>query len=1130
MEIEEMNMHAWVPDDKDGFVLCKIIDIGCEYLTLQRLHETETFKAFYDNIFPAGDDFNRDVDDNCSLIHLNDGSLLNNCRLRYNRKQFYTYVANILIAINPYEQIYGLYDVNMVEKYKGQSLGTLPPHIFAIADKAYRDMMRNRESQSVIISGESGAGKTESQKHIIRFLCESWGHLVGTIERRILEISAILESFGNAKTACNNNSSRFGKFIEIHFNDRGIIVGGFVSHYLLEVSRLCGQNARERNYHIFYQLFAGADDQMASKLKLSKVENFNYLNKGCMQFFLNKENLNKLILGRNKCNLDNIQDELIDDYNDFQKLLQAFNRIDVSVDIRDAVLEIVAAVLHLGNIEFLDQTIGFKNGCSIKEESEMYLISTAELLGIEVTDLRQHLVSRLMQPSRGGTKGTLYSVPLRASEASTARDALAKAIYSRLFTGIVNKITECMPFDDSAFSIGVLDTAGFESLDVNSYEQFCINYCNEKLQNFFNERILMDEQNLYCKEQLHYDTIEFNDNKNCIELFEQKLYGIFDLLDNESRLPCSSTQHFTQTVHEAYNCHPCLMVPRSSRDHRTLRDDEGFIICHYAADVCYETAQFLDKNNDTLHASLQYLMQQSRKRLVCELFNGDEFSKTNRANASLGSKLVNASVGSKFRSQLDILLTKLRKTGTHFVRCIKPNSEMKSDQFNGTQILLQLKCSGMSSALRVMQRGFPSRISYVSLYNMYQKYLPSRLATLDAQLFCKCLFRVVGLEERDYKFGLTKAFFRHGKFAEFDKILHLSKENIETLIEHMSSWLCRFRFRRIQFAILSLVKVERLLTYRAKCRVRIQNAVRAYVVRKLYRPRINASSALSALSEHIDGAYSIVNKLNETDSHKWTATIDALKKNVELLRYQIKHISRPVDEEMLRQCDALVSDAKEKLYYLNQQINEEKKEAEEIAQLLHESLERTEIIQQEKCQLLESSHVIEACDLSKWHYTDIRNGINSNDSKLSSACKNEYYRRMRAYNDWKERNMALKGLAHKTQKKVEDHKITSDRYFRIAASSLTNREKNLFGIVGKSQFTVWYGHFRNGFIFRQIEISPNKSPILNIAGQKDKNMCKLPLNKVAISKRKNVEINATRFNRIWTGNGGSSQFYVSEIV
>uniref|UniRef100_A0A1I7VL50 Myosin motor domain-containing protein n=1 Tax=Loa loa TaxID=7209 RepID=A0A1I7VL50_LOALO len=654
---------------------------------------------------------------------------------------------------------------------------------------------------------------------------------------------------------------------------------------------------------------------------------------------------------------DDMRDDLIDDYNDFRKLLDAFSHINISADIRDVVFEIVAAVLHLGNIEFLDETVGFKSGCSLREESEMYLINTAELLGIEVADLRKHLVTRLMQPTRGGTKGTLYAVPLRASEANAARDALSKAIYSRLFTAIVNKITECMLFDETAFSIGVLDTAGFESLDVNSYEQFCINYCNEKLQNFFNERILMDEQDLYCKEQLHYDTIEFNDNKNCIELFEQKLHGIFELLDNESRLPRSSAEHFTRTVHEAHMYHPCLMavkqVPRSSRRHYTMRDDEGFIICHYAGDVCYDTAQFLDKNNDTLHGSLQCLMLQSRKSLVCELFTDSEFSNPEKRDVSLG-KLMNASVGNKFRSQLNILLAKLRETGTHFVRCIKPNSEMKSNHFDGAQILLQLKCSGMSSALKVMQRGFPSRMSYLSLYNAYQKYLPSKLATLDVQLLCKCLFRVVGLEEKDYKFGLTKAFFRHGKFAAFDKLLYLTKEKIENFTERMSSWLCRFRFRRAHGKIAGIQgKVSHQNPKRCSHLYSAQVVPTKTVLQMLYAySRINALSDLSALSENINGIYSIVNKLDETDLQKWTAVIESWKEDIKKLKYEMKHTSCSANREILHRCDALVKDAKEKLKCLSQTISEQGQEVQQVAQCLDESLGHTETMEEGKRQLL----------------------------------------------------------------------------------------------------------------------------------------------------------------------------------
>ncbi|VDN08123.1 unnamed protein product [Thelazia callipaeda] len=896
--------NVWVPDDSNGFTLCQIVDINCECLILRRLHESKTFRAYYDTIFPAEEDVTRDVDDNCSLTYLNDASVLHNCRLRYNREQFYTYVANILIVINPYKQIPGLYNASMIMRYKKQSLGTLPPHIFAIADKAYRDMRRHHESQSIIISGESGAGKTESQKHIIRFLCESWGYLVGKIEHRILQISTILESFGNAKTTRNNNSSRFGKFVEIHFNKEGSIVGGFVTHYLLERSRLCVQNLYERNFHIFYQLLAGIDDNSARKLKLDRPQSFNYLKKGCTQFFLSEKSCKQMSSKKRKWLMDNLQDELIDDYTDFQNLLKAFKSINVSIDDQNGIFELIAAILHLGNICFIDESCDYRGGCTVASQSNVHLHNAAELLGIEVNDLRKHLITRLMQPTRSGIKGTVYAVPLRLNEARLARDALAKVLYAYLFDAIVDIITKCMPFSNSACSIGVLDTAGFEAIELNSYEQLCINYCNEKLQNFFNERIFMDEQDLYCKEGLHYERIEFFDNKACIDLFEEKHRGIFDLLDNEARLPISSAAHFTLTVHKAHGSHPCLMSPHSTRHFRKMNDNEGFIICHYAADVCYNTTQFIEKNNDSLHSSLYYLMQQSRKSIICKLFDGKV---SNVANQDVPRrKLVNASVASKFRSQLSALLEKLRQTRTHFVRCIKPNDEMKSGKFDGGRVLVQLKCAGMSSALKVMQNGFPSRISCKSIHQLYQYHLPRRLANLDAQLLCKCLFQMVGLSNKDYRFGLTMIFFRNGKFAELDKILQKDRVITEKLVMSISSWLSRYRFKKAQFAVVTLVKILRLLAYRAKCRIKVQNAVRSYLTRKLYQPKEDARFA----------------------------------------------------------------------------------------------------------------------DLAKWQYESITAGINSADSKLSIACKAEYYRRMRAYTEWKERNMASK-VSECAMKKREDEGQTS---------------------------------------------------------------------------------------------------------
>uniref|UniRef100_A0A915A097 Unconventional myosin-VI n=1 Tax=Parascaris univalens TaxID=6257 RepID=A0A915A097_PARUN len=485
----EMSGHVWIPDSVDGFVIGRVVDIRSDSLTVQTTNASQPTIVRYDDVFPAEDDCEKDFEDNCSLMYLNEATLLHNCRQRYLRKQFYTYVANILIAINPYEQLTDLYETNIMENYRGKSIGTLRPHIFAIADNSYRDMLRMRQSQSIIISGESGAGKTESQKQVLRYLCHSYGESDGSVEQRLLETNAILESFGNAKTVRNNNSSRFGKFVEVHFGKKQTIAGGLVSHYLLEKSRICGQNTAERNYHIFYQLIAGADDQLWNRLRLQSPDAY--------------------------CGTD-LNDVMVDDYNDFGHLISAFSKLGLSSEQVHRVFECVAAVLHLGNIHFSEKVEDFRGKCAIDSTSEPSLSNASFLLGVDEADLRRELLTRVMQPTRGGAKGTLYLVPLKMSEACAARNALAKAIYSRLFDQIVSWINSSIPFTESATYIGVLDAAGFEFFSVNSFEQFCINFSNEKLQHFFNECVLRNEQDFYMKEGLSFERVKYSDNQECI--------------------------------------------------------------------------------------------------------------------------------------------------------------------------------------------------------------------------------------------------------------------------------------------------------------------------------------------------------------------------------------------------------------------------------------------------------------------------------------------------------------------------------------------------------------------------------------------------------------------------------------
>ncbi|CAF4940397.1 unnamed protein product [Rotaria sp. Silwood1] len=513
------NKPIWIRDDEHGFLLGKIIDIGSDNVTVQLINNRTTKVVPYDSIFQA-EEYDKDVDDNCALMYLNEATLLNNIRRRYKKDLIYTYVANILIAINPYKQLSSLYSIDAIKRYNGKSLGIMPPHVYAIGDKAYRDMRRVKQSQSIIISGESGAGKTESAKYVLRYLTESYGVHNGQIEDRINESNPLLEAFGNAKTTRNNNSSRFGKFIEVHFNNKHRVVGGYISHYLLEKSRVCVQSKDERNYHIFYQLCAGASESTRRELRLSSPDNFHYLNRGCTQYFCNSQAeklLSKTSRSQDFISKGPLHDPQIDDLNNFNECNQSMDQMGLTTQDKLNIYSTVAAVLHVGNIDFEDNPESTKGGCKITSTTEKSLSITAEMLGLDQNDLRNALITRvLMTKTTSRSKETVIPVPLKVHEAQNARDALAKAIYIRLFDQIVAFVNKSIPFSSSTAYIGILDIAGFEYFPINSFEQFCTNYCNEKLQQFFNERILKEEQLLYEKEGLGLKKISYIDNQDCI--------------------------------------------------------------------------------------------------------------------------------------------------------------------------------------------------------------------------------------------------------------------------------------------------------------------------------------------------------------------------------------------------------------------------------------------------------------------------------------------------------------------------------------------------------------------------------------------------------------------------------------
>ncbi|ESO04701.1 hypothetical protein HELRODRAFT_99594, partial [Helobdella robusta] len=886
---------VWVPDPTDGFKLGIIKDINSEWVSVELTsgsssssfspsHKNEV-KVNYNEVYPSEEYENKDVEDNCALMYLNEATLLNNVRVRYLKDSIYTYVANILIALNPYKGLNNLYDKSSIESYQGKSLGTRPPHVFAIADKAYRDMKHFKESQSIVVSGESGAGKTESTKYILKYLTESWGSKAGPIEQRIVESNPLLEAFGNAKTMRNNNSSRFGKFVEIHFDSKNQVCGGYISHYLLEKSRVCIQSSGERNYHIFYRLCAGAPASLRSMLKVENPDDFHYLRKGCTQFFCNDASERSLVDSQKSCNTKKqgtLRDITLNDVTDFNLTDSALSHMGISDRLKLEIYRVIAGVLHLGNVAFEDppaeDTTG---GCQVAPFSIPSLEVTSILLGCDKDELKAALTSRMMVTSFGGRRGSAILVPLKTNEAQNARDALAKSVYAKLFDYIVLAVNQSLPFSQSVSYIGLLDIAGFEYFQTNSFEQFCINYCNEKLQQFFNERILKEEQALYEKEDLKVKKIHYIDNQDCIDLIESRTNGIFSILDEENKLPKPLADHFTSEVHRLNKDHARLNIPRKSKlkAHREILDNEGFLIRHFAGAVCYETAQFIDKNNDALHYSLESLILNSKSvflkslyELKPDLSSSSSSSSLSSSSSSLPSglssspssgKLAFSSVGSKFQSQLSLLMEKLRSTGTSFIRCIKPNSKMAARCFEGTQILTQLQCSGMPSVLDLMHQGFPSRTPFSELYNMYKQFMPANIARLDPRLFCKALFKALGLQETDYKFGMTKIFFRPGKFAEFDQLIKSDKEHLDALIQKVQKWLIGMRWRRVQWTTWATIRVRNLIGERRKKFITIQSLVKMWRVKKEYAPRISCIRKIRSLYVQLDPMTQMTLQLKE---------------------------------------------------------------------------------------------------------------------------------------------------------------------------------------------------------------------------------------------------------------------------
>ncbi|XP_072227603.1 unconventional myosin-Vb isoform X2 [Leuresthes tenuis] len=743
-----------------------------------------------------------------ALSYLHEPAVLHNLRVRFlESNHIYTYCGIVLVAINPYEQLQ-IYGEEVINAYSGQNMGDMDPHIFAVAEEAYKQMARDERNQSIIVSGESGAGKTVSAKYAMRFFATVGGSASDTnVEDKVLASSPIMEAIGNAKTTRNDNSSRFGKYIQIGFSRHYRIIGANMRTYLLEKSRVVFQAEDERNYHIFYQLCASASLPEFRDLSLTSAEDFIYTSLG-----------------------ENIFIEGVNDAEDFKKTREAFVLLGIKDGSQSSIFKVIASILHLGNIEICSERDG--ESCHISR-NDLHLQHFCRLLGVELQQMEHWLCHRKLV-----TGSETYVKNMSSKQATNARDALAKHIYARLFDWIVDNINKALQTSSKQHSfIGVLDIYGFETFEVNSFEQFCINYANEKLQQQFNSHVFKLEQEEYMKEQIPWTLIDFYDNQPCIDLIEARL-GILDLLDEECKVPKGTDQNWAQKLYKQNSSSAHFQKPRLS--------NTSFIVIHFADKVEYQCEGFLEKNRDTVYEEQINILKASQFQLVADLFQEKDdapSSKPSRVNVRALKSVPKApnkehrkTVGHQFRSSLHLLMDTLNATTPHYVRCIKPNDEKEAFSFDSRRAVQQLRACGVLETIRISAAGYPSRWTYPDFFNRYRVLMKkSDMMSADKKMVCKNLLETLIKEPDMYQFGKTKIFFRAGQVAYLEKLrADRFRSACIKIQKTVRGWLQRVRYRKIRKTAVTLQRYGRgYLARRYAEFLRLSRA--ALVCQKQYR-------------------------------------------------------------------------------------------------------------------------------------------------------------------------------------------------------------------------------------------------------------------------------------------------------
>ncbi|KAG9333855.1 hypothetical protein JZ751_010005 [Albula glossodonta] len=749
----------FVAEPKEMYLKGKLISREGGKATVETLETKESITVKEDDIHPMNPPKFDKIEDMAMMTHLNEPCVLYNLKERYAAWMIYTYSGLFCVTVNPYKWL-PVYDAVVVGAYRGKKRIEAPPHIFSISDNAYQFMLTDRENQSVLITGESGAGKTVNTKRVIQYFATiavaggakkaeaAAGKMQGSLEDQIIAANPLLEAYGNAKTVRNDNSSRFGKFIRIHFGTTGKLASADIETYLLEKSRVTFQLSAERSYHIFYQLMTGHKPELLEALLITtNPYDYHMISQG------------------------EITVKSIDDVEEFIATDTAIDILGFTAEEKMGIYKLTGAVMHHGNMKFKQK--------QREEQAEPDGTEVADkisyLMGLNSADLLKALCyPRVKVGNEFVTKG--QTVP----QVNNSVMALCKSVYEKMFLWMVIRINEMLDTKQPRqFFIGVLDIAGFEIFDFNSLEQLCINFTNEKLQQFFNHHMFVLEQEEYKKEGIDWEFIDFGmDLAACIELIEKPM-GIFSILEEECMFPKASDTTFKNKLHDQHlGKTAAFQKPKPAKG----KAEAHFSLVHYAGTVDYNINGWLDKNKDPLNDSVVQLYQKSSVKLLAFLY----------ASHAAADGMSN------YFENLGKLMTNLRSTHPHFVRCLIPNESKTPGLMENFLVIHQLRCNGVLEGIRICRKGFPSRILYGDFKQRYKVLNASVIPEgqfIDNKKASEKLLGSIDVDHTQYKFGHTKVFFKAGLLGTLEE---MRDEKLATLVT-MTQALCRGYLMRREF-------------------------------------------------------------------------------------------------------------------------------------------------------------------------------------------------------------------------------------------------------------------------------------------------------------------------------------------